>query len=123
MLVQIIKTAARTVTYTVNHYIENLENEDYTLKETDNLTAPENTDLTPATKLYTGFTSPEKQTVKVLQQFAGCIRFLHGSELQNINLILMLIFQMVKQTGCCIVKYGVQQRRWCMPEIADFFLL
>jgi len=61
-----LKTAARTVTYTVNHYIENLENEDYTLKETDNLTAPENTDLTPKTKLYSGFTSPAKQTVKVL---------------------------------------------------------
>jgi len=82
-----LKTAARTVTYTVNHYIQNLENEDYTLKETDNLTAPENTDLTPATKLYSGFASPAKQTVKVLPDGSLVVDYYYTRNTYTINFV------------------------------------
>jgi len=47
--------------YTVKHYIEELDGS-YTLKDTDNLTGEEATNVTPDRKSYTGFTSPKAQT-------------------------------------------------------------
>jgi len=60
------KTNAKLVYYTVNHYVENLENSHYTLKETETLTATENTSVTPDTKKYTGFETPANQIATVL---------------------------------------------------------
>ena len=62
----IAQWTARTDTkYTVNHYKMNLDGSTYTLAETDNLQGTTDTTVTPNVKTYTGFTSPEKQTVTV----------------------------------------------------------
>ena len=50
--------------YTVYHKQENLDGT-YTLIDTDNLTGTTATSVTPATKTYTGFTSPSAQTVTI----------------------------------------------------------
>ena len=48
--------------YTVKHWQQNLENNEYTLFETQNLTGTTDTEVTPAVKNYTGFTAPSTQT-------------------------------------------------------------
>ena len=52
--------------YTVNHYIQNVEDAKYTLKETETFEGTSDATVTPATKTYTGFTSPESKSVTVL---------------------------------------------------------
>lgn len=51
--------------YTVNHYQQNISSDNYTLKETENLTGATASSVTPAVKSYTGFTAPEAQTVVI----------------------------------------------------------
>lgn len=48
--------------YTVNHYQQNLADDLYTLIDTENLQANANSSVTPATKVYEGFTAPATQT-------------------------------------------------------------
>lgn len=55
----------KTLDYTVRHYQQNLNDSEYTLKDIETLTASPNSNISPAVKSYTGFTSPTKQT-KVL---------------------------------------------------------
>lgn len=51
--------------YVVNHYQQNIADDNYTLKETENLAGTTGANVTPNTKTYTGFTSPAKQTVTI----------------------------------------------------------
>ena len=56
---------AQTATYTVNHYQQNIADDNYTLKETQTLSAEVGTQVTPAVKSYTGFNAPATQTVTI----------------------------------------------------------
>ncbi|MBE6580153.1 MAG: hypothetical protein E7650_00875 [Ruminococcaceae bacterium] len=58
-------TANGNTAYKVKHYIEKLDGF-YELKDTDNFTGESDADVTPATKNYTGFTAPTRQTVSIL---------------------------------------------------------
>ena len=58
-------TARNDVAYTVNHYQQNVEDDGYTLFETQNLTGTADTTVTPVVNTYTGFTAPAAQTVTV----------------------------------------------------------
>lgn len=51
--------------YKVNHYFENVDNDEYTLVETDILAGMSDTEITPAVRGVVGFTSPEEQTVTI----------------------------------------------------------
>lgn len=51
--------------YVVKHCLMNVNGSGYTLKDTDNLKGTSDAKVTPATKTYTGFTSPAKQTVTI----------------------------------------------------------
>ena len=58
-----IYTARNDTSYTVYHYKQQI-NGSYTLvsEDTDHLTGTTGTNVTPATKSYTGFTAPSTQT-------------------------------------------------------------
>ena len=51
--------------YSVLHQQENLDHVNFTLVEIENLTAPENTEVTPSVKTYEGFVSPLPQTILI----------------------------------------------------------
>jgi len=51
--------------YTVKHYQMNLDGSTYTLKDTENLTGTTLTNVTPAVKSYTGFTSPSTESATI----------------------------------------------------------
>ena len=64
-------TAGTDTPYRVQHWQQNVDGGDdhtetnYTLADTDDLTATTDTSITPEVKTYTGFTSPETVTVNV----------------------------------------------------------
>jgi uncharacterized repeat protein (TIGR02543 family) len=49
-------TANEDTPYTVNHYQQNIEDDGYTLKDTENLTGTTDTTADAIAKIYTGFT-------------------------------------------------------------------
>ena len=52
--------------YTVRHLQEDLDGTGYSLKDTDNLTGTTDTEVTPSTKIYSGFTAPSTSKIKIL---------------------------------------------------------
>ena len=62
----VAKWIANTDTpYIVNHYQQNLENDEYVLFETENLTGTSDSTITPNVKTYNGFNSPKAQTTTI----------------------------------------------------------
>ena len=61
--------------YTVNHYQQNIDNDNYTLYETDDLTGTTDTEVTPDVKNYTGFTAPSTQTVTILADGSQVVNY------------------------------------------------
>ena len=51
--------------YVVNHHHQNKDDEGYTIYESETLTGTTGTDVTPTVNIYTGFTSPNEQTVTI----------------------------------------------------------
>jgi uncharacterized repeat protein (TIGR02543 family) len=58
-------TADTATAYTVNHYQQNIADNDYTLYETQDLEGTTNANVTPDVNSYTGFTAPSTQTVNI----------------------------------------------------------
>ena len=61
----VMLTANAEIGYTVNHYQQNLSDYKYTLKETEQLSAPAGTIITPEVKTYEGYISPEPKKVVI----------------------------------------------------------
>lgn len=60
------KTDARTVEYKVNHYLQNIEDDEYTIEETETLMGTENTTVPPSVKKFDHYISPAAVTKKIL---------------------------------------------------------
>ena len=70
------------VKYVVKHWQQKLgadpnshDATNYTLKDTENLTGPANTQVTPAVKSYAGFKSPAKQTVTIAPNSSTVVNY------------------------------------------------
>ncbi len=68
-------TARTDTKYKVEHYLMDLDGENYTLTDTDNLQGTSDADITPSVKTYTGFTSPEAQTTTVAADGSRVIKY------------------------------------------------
>ncbi|MBQ7597977.1 MAG: InlB B-repeat-containing protein [Clostridia bacterium] len=69
------KWEANNVNYVVNHYQQNIENDEYTLFKTETLQAKADSNVTPAVKSYEGFTSPSVQTEQVAPDGSTVINY------------------------------------------------
>ncbi|MCR5349687.1 MAG: DUF6273 domain-containing protein [Acholeplasmatales bacterium] len=58
-------TANTNTPYKVEHYLQNIDNDNYTLYETDNLTGTTDTETAGSVKTYEGFTSPSITQVNI----------------------------------------------------------
>ena len=58
-------TANTNTIYTVNHYLQNIDNDEYSFYEAQTLRGTSDTSVSPSVKNYTGFTAPAVQTVNV----------------------------------------------------------
>jgi uncharacterized repeat protein (TIGR02543 family) len=67
--------------YRVEHYQQDITNSNkYTLKETQNLTGTTDTDVSPAVKTYTGFTSPDKKTVTIAPDGSAVVEYKYNRD-------------------------------------------
>ena len=53
------------IAYQVKHYQQNIDDDEYTLVDTQDLTGTADAQVTPDTRSYTGFTAPDTQTTTV----------------------------------------------------------
>ena len=65
VMLQAVWTANTNTKYVVNHYQQNAVGDGYTVYEYENLTGTTDTEVTPATKSYVGFTAPVRQTKRI----------------------------------------------------------
>ncbi len=78
---------ARTdVAFKVNHYLQNL-GEGYTLKETEDLYGTADSNITPAVKVYSGFTSPEVKEVTILADGTLVVDYYYTRNRYTVNLV------------------------------------
>ncbi len=63
--------------YTVTHKKMNIDGTDYDVEEVEHLTGTTDTNVTPSTKSYTGFTAPSTQTVQVKADGSTSVEYLY----------------------------------------------
>lgn len=56
---------AGKITYTVNHYQQNVDGNGYTIVKTESGTADMDSKITPAVHTYEGFTAPDEETITI----------------------------------------------------------
>ena len=90
-------TANTNTAYKVEHYIEKLDG-GYELKDTDNLTGTSDSQVTPDTKNYTGFTAPTKQTVTILPDGSQIVRYNYTRNSYTVTFVTNGGIEMTSQT-------------------------
>ena len=81
-----IWTANTDTKYTVKHYIEKLDCR-YELKKTDDLAGTSDSEVTPATYSYTGFTAPTTQTVTILPDGSRVVEYYYTRNSYTITFV------------------------------------
>ena len=66
---------AQTANYTVKHYQQNIADDNYTLKDSETLSAEVGTQVTPTVKSYTGFTAPSAKTVTIASDGSTVVEY------------------------------------------------
>ena len=72
--------------YTVNHYLENLNDDNYTLEDTENLRGETSTEVVSDTIEYTGFTKPNKQTITINGDGSSVVNYYYTRNRYNVTL-------------------------------------
>ncbi len=72
--------------YTVRHYWQNVDDDEYTLHETENLTGTTGAQVTPSVKTYTGFISPSTQTVTIAADGSTVVEYRYTRQTYTVNL-------------------------------------
>ena|GEM_PF-7045833 len=77
-------TLGDSTAYQVVHKKMNLDGETYTVEETEFLTGVTGSEVTPNTKNYPGFTSPEKQTKTIIEDGSLVIEYKYSRNKYNL---------------------------------------
>ena len=80
-------TANADTKYTVLHYQQNINNNEYTLYETEYLTGMTDTSVTPKVKSYTGFTSPALQTAIIAADSSMVVSYYYERNIYTLTVI------------------------------------
>ena len=81
--------ANSSIEYTVNHYKQGINEDDYTLEYTEKLFGEMNTQVTPSTIDYDGFTSPNKQTITISTNGSNIVDYYYR---RNFYILLLYFF-------------------------------
>ena len=72
--------------YTVKHYWQNIDDDEYTLHDTESLTGTTGAHVTPSVKTYTGFNSPSTQTVTISADGSTVVEYRYTRQTYTVNL-------------------------------------
>ena len=64
-----------TANYTIKHYLQNILDDNYTLKDTKTLSGEVGTEVTPSVESYEGFTAPSTQTVTIASDGSTVVEY------------------------------------------------
>ena len=82
------KWVANTDTaYVVNHYQQNIEDDEYTLFEQENLTGTSDVKVTPTVKKYVGFTSPDAKNVTIVPDGSLVVNYYYKRNYYTIKVV------------------------------------
>ena len=82
------KWVANTDTaYVVNHYQQNIEDDEYTLFEQENLTGTSDVKVTPTVKKYVGFTSPYAKNVTIAPDGSLVVNYYYERNYYTIKVV------------------------------------
>ena len=79
--------ANNNITYQVKHYQQNVNDDTYSLFETDNLTGTSDFTITPAVKNYSGFTSPSTKTSTILPDGSRIVEYYYTRNSYTLTII------------------------------------
>ena len=80
-------TANTNTIYTVNHYLQNIENDEYSFYEAQTLRGTSDTSVSPSVKNYTGFTAPAVQTVNVNPDGSRVVNYYYTRNYYTITVV------------------------------------
>lgn len=80
-------TANTDTIYTVNHYQQNINDDEYKLFATQNLTGTSDFSITPSVNIYTGFTSPATQTTIILPDGSRVIDYYYTRNCYTVTVV------------------------------------
>ncbi len=80
-------TANTNTPYTVKHYQQNVNDNGYTLFDTQGLTGTSDASITPAVMTYTGFTSPSTQTTTISPDGSKTVEYYYTRNSYTLTLI------------------------------------
>ena len=92
--------------YKVNHYQENINNVEYTLYETEELSGTTGASIRPAVKTYEGFTSPSVQSTTILADGSRVVNYYYTRNRYELTLVAGEGIASVNGAG--EYKYGAQ---------------
>ncbi len=72
--------------YKVEHYLQNVNDNNYTLHETENKKGTTDTKVTPSVKTYEGFTSPATQTVNIDGDGSRVVKYYYDRNYYTVTL-------------------------------------
>lgn len=81
----IAKWSGSDTIYTVRYYQENLEDDEYTLEDTIEYTSITDANVTAHLKTYTGFTTPEEQTITVKYDRTSIVDYYYTRNVYTIS--------------------------------------
>lgn len=79
-------TANTNTAYTVQHWQQNLDAENYTCVDTENGTGTTGASVTPAVKAYEGFTAPNAQTVTIAADGSTVVNYYYTRNSYTVSL-------------------------------------
>ncbi len=74
--------------YTVNHLLQNITDDNYTLDVAQPLTGTSDTSVTPTVKTYTGFTSPASKTVNVSPDGSQVVNYYYTRNSYTVSFVM-----------------------------------
>jgi uncharacterized repeat protein (TIGR02543 family) len=80
-------TAKTDIPYVVNHYLQNIENDEYTLDKTDKLQGTADSLVNPSVNTYIGFTPPTQQEVTISADGSLVVNYYYTRNSYTITLI------------------------------------
>ena len=80
-------TANTDTAYVVNHYQQNIEDDEYTLFEQENFTGTSDVKVTPTVKKYVGFTSPYAKNVTIAPDGSLVVNYYYKRNYYTIKVV------------------------------------
>ena len=110
--------------YIVKHHQQNIDNDQYTLIDTQTLYGTTDSSVTPSTKTYTGFVSPTTQTITILPDGSAIVDYYYNRQIVTLTFVTNggdAIDSISRKYGSTVIlpdatKYGYTFGGWFTEE-------